>query len=99
MSVAFKSQTAVAYESTSTIEWYGDTVIGYIKKYFVNAIDFTFEVDKTDFTNTANELAKGFESVLTEFGIIAKAIDFTNKAKILDHDVEVNKIKHSQELS
>ena len=99
MAVSFKSQTAVAYESTSTIEWYGDTVVGYIKQYFVNAIDFTFEVDKTDFTNTANKLAKGFESVLTEFGIIVKAIDFTNEVKTVDHSIEAGTMKHSQELN
>ena len=99
MAVAFKSQVAVAYKSTATIEWYGDEIAEFIGKYFVNAIDFTFEISRTDFTNMANKLAQEFEAVLTEFGIVAKAIDFTEKANAVDHTVAADLIKTSQEIA
>ena len=99
MSVAFRSQVAVAYESTSTIQWYGDVEIGFIQQNFVNAIDFTFAVNATNFLVTANKLAQEFEAILTEFSIIAKAIDFTEKARAVDYTVEADLIKTSQEIT
>ena len=100
MSVAFRSQVAVAYESTATIEWSGDLEIGFIQQNFVNAIDFTFAVNATNFLVTANKLAKEFEAILTEFsGLKAKAIDFTNEARAIDYTVEADLIKTSQEIT
>jgi len=98
MAVAFKSQVAVAYKSTATIEWYGDTVIGYIKRYFVKAIDFSFEANTVDYTQGVNKLARDFEVLLEEFEFAAKAIDFTFEVKDVDYTQDANKIDHSEGL-
>ena len=56
MSVAFKSQTYIIYKRTVTIEWYGDTVIGYVQQHYTNAIDFTFEANNVDYTKGGNKI-------------------------------------------
>lgn len=99
MSVAFRSQTAVAYESTSTIEWYGDIEIGYIQQHFVKAIDFTFNANTIDYTQAANELAKDFEVLLENYNFVVKAINFAFEAKTMDYTQDANKIDRSRSLT
>lgn len=99
MSVAFKSQVGVAYNSTATIEWYGDTVIGYIQKHFVKAIDFSFEANIVDYSQTIRKLSRNFEALLLDYDFAAKAIKFAFEAKDTDFTETTNKIDHSEGLA
>lgn len=95
MAVAFKSQVAVAYNSTATIEWYGDTVVGFIQQNFVKAIDFTFKANKVDYTQVANQLSQQFEVLLENFNFAIKAIDFAFEVKDTDYTQSAAKIDKS----
>jgi hypothetical protein len=95
MSVAFRSQTGVAYESTATIEWYGDVEIGYIQQHFVKAIDFTYKANKVDYTQVANQLAQQFEAIIENFNFTTKGINFDFEVKDIDYTQDANKIDKS----
>ena len=99
MSVAFRSQVAVAYNSTATIEWYGDVEIGFIQKNFVKAIDFTFKANKVDYTEAANKLSQQFEVLLEKYNFPVKAIDFDFEVKDTDYTQEANKVDTSRGLA
>lgn len=95
MSVAFRSQVAVAYKNTATIEWYGDVEIGFIQQHFIKAIDFTFKANKVDYTAAANLLAQQFEALIENFNFAAKGIAFDFEVKDVDYTQDANKIDKS----
>ena len=99
MSVAFKSQTKVAYKNTSTIIWYGDEVAAFVGEYFVNAIDFSFKANRVDYSEVISKLATEFEALLLNDTFAVKAIDFLFEANAIDHTQDANKIDHSKGLS
>ena len=98
MSVAFKSQVGVAYYFSSVFEWYGDHA-GYIQQNFIKAIDFSFKVNKVDYSEVIHKLSSQFEVLLEDFNFAVKAIDFAFEARDVDYTQDANKIDHSKGLT